>query len=608
MLKENIKTDYIRFLLRKSQAELSHFNFANPDIILINNIFNKLLISENPLVDFYILSNVKEFKNVGKYLIFVLKKLEDKVISFDNLSRNIETDSKFILNEFLNCFSNPTPIQNVYQSYLESEDEEKSYNERLKLKPDEESTSITEEITDKEEDEPEISEFKKNYLELIQNEDNESEDVFKLPNDSPNDFEEDPTENKSAFEMPPDSNNEEATPEDSNETFLSENSEDPEVDFPEKESATGEDFITQDEEKSITETLNENHVLEELINNEIDSQTDNETDPKPALDDRIELSEEIQEELSNFEETDEEEEEIEPEPEIQPANALFLEYENEIYEYNAELNSDFDKMINFLTQKPKEETRNEVIKKIIQTGSRLEIVSRKMSLEIISNIYQTIVLSFEKISEGRYDLSEGTLNLFKNGLGLIASLIKGDDYFGYKDILKSIENIRNALMEEKTKREEYVKRMAQKREIEQRMLEKYPEGSQMEKLDQLKQLIKDTENKFKQIGEIEGEYKIYEALRSLSGNLINFKEIVKSARELNMLKLAHLSEGAYIFLKFLQNYRINPVTIEIREIFGYITYNMKSLMIDNESEDIDIFISYLNDPVKIFSKTGKRKN
>lgn len=41
-----------------------------------------------------------------------------------------------------------------------------------------------------------------------------------------------------------------------------------------------------------------------------------------------------------------------------------------------------------------------------------------------------------------------------------------------------------------------------------------------------------------------------------------------------------MAESGYIFVKFLQNYeRINPVTIEIKEIFGYIIYNLKSLVI-----------------------------
>ena len=96
-------------------------------------------------------------------------------------------------------------------------------------------------------------------------------------------------------------------------------------------------------------------------------------------------------------------------------------------------------------------------------------------------------------------------------------------------------------------------------------------------------------------------------MESLSGSLNNFKDIVKISKELNMKKLVQMAESGYIFIKFLQNYRINPVTIEIKEIFGYIIYNLKSLVIGKQPDDLDLFISYLNDPVKIFSKTNKKK-
>ena len=71
--------------------------------------------------------------------------------------------------------------------------------------------------------------------------------------------------------------------------------------------------------------------------------------------------------------------------------------------------------------------------------------------------------------------------------------------------------------------------------------------------------------------------------------------------------MGQLSEASYIFLKFLQNYRINPATDESKEIFGYIIHNMKSIIMNKTVEDLDLFISYLNDPVKIFSKKNKKK-
>ena len=228
-----------------------------------------------------------------------------------------------------------------------------------------------------------------------------------------------------------------------------------------------------------------------------------------------------------------------------------------------------------------------------------------MSLEIISNIYQAVRLSFEKIAKGKYDITESTLNLFKQGLILVSNLIKGEDYFGYKNILKSIENIRKGLIEENKKREEFIRQRDLKKEIETKLDERFPEREQKEKLIKLKKLIKDTDENFKDLYKIEGEFQIYEALRSLSSNLNNLKEAVLIAKDLKLTKMVQLSEAGYIFLKFLNSYRINPVTDDIKEIFSYFIYNMKALIIDKEVEDQDVFISYLNDPVKIFNKIKK---
>ncbi|MBK8982542.1 MAG: hypothetical protein IPM38_09555 [Ignavibacteria bacterium] len=54
-----------------------------------------------------------------------------------------------------------------------------------------------------------------------------------------------------------------------------------------------------------------------------------------------------------------------------------------------------------------------------------------MSLEIISNIYQAIGL-FLKKANGKYDITESTLNLYKLGLTLVSNLIKGEDYLAIR--------------------------------------------------------------------------------------------------------------------------------------------------------------------------------
>ena len=607
-MKENLNKDYLRFLFYKTQLNLTRYHISQQDTELIRKIFEKFNNTENLPAELYIFFNIKEFRNLSKYFIFILKKIEDNLINFDNLLQNIHSDSEYIEKEILNYLSNPSRKSVPDLKFPEEKEDnfiESAYLEKRKEKeePEEKETisdDIAETINKQEE-----SEFTKNYLELIQSDEKDEEVVYELPDTHTGGS---GVESGSPFDLP---------------DFVTE--------FPgDEKSEDKHEMINDDTVNVNNDEVSENQqavehfkaevpgkreddseiVTEEFVIEDVSSEQENNS---VIEEDRIRLSEEIQEELNLFKESDdvidEEEDTTEEEPaDLQPANELFLEYENEIRTKNIFLEKEFNAMISMLNSKPEsEDERAGIIKSIIETSSHLENISRNISLEIISNIYQTIMLSFEKISDSKYDLSESTLNLFKKGLSLVLSLVKGDDYYGYKDILKSIENIRNSLLEERQKRENYLKRLQEKMDLENKLNKKYPDDIQKEKILVIKQIIKETDLNFRSLENISGEYQIYEALRSLSGSLNNFKDIVKISKELNMKKLVQMAESGYIFIKFLQNYRINPVTIEIKEIFGYIIYNLKSLVIGKQPDDIDLFISYLNDPVKIFSKTNKKK-
>jgi len=606
-VKENLNKDYLRYLLYKTQLNLTRYHISQQDTELIRKIFEKFNHTENLPAELYIFFNIKEFRNLSKYFIFILKKIEDNLINFDNLLQNLHSDSEYLEKEILNYLSNPSRKSVPDLKFPDEKDDaliETVYLEKSKEKEESEKEEIISEDTTDTTDKQEESEFTKNYLELIQSDEKDEEVVYELPDSHAGESGE---ESGSPFDLPDfvtafpgyaDSEDKhEMINEDTASVNIDEDSEKQQAieQLKEEVPGVGEDVSEIDKGEIVTDGVSADQENNTAIE-----------------EDRIRLSEEIQEELNLFKESDdaidEEDYATEEEPaDVLPANELFLEYENEIRTKNIFLEKEFNAMISMLNSKPEsEDERTDVIKSIIETSGHLENISRNISLEIISNIYQTILLSFEKISDSKYDLSESTLNLFKKGLSLVLSLVKGDDYYGYKDILKSIENIRNALLEERHKRENYLKRLQEKMDIENNLNKKYPDDIQKEKISVLKQIIKETELNFRSLENISGEYQIYEALRSLSSSLNNFKDIVKISKVLNMKKLVQMAESGYIFIKFLQNYRINPVTIEIKEIFGYIIYNLKSLVIGKQAEDIDLFISYLNDPVKIFSKTNKK--
>ncbi|MFZ1322076.1 MAG: hypothetical protein WAT71_11025 [Ignavibacteria bacterium] len=700
-MSERRNKDYINFIFKKSVSDLGKYNVGEKQFQTLQDIIDKLLRSENLIRDLYILYHIKEFRNTGKYLIYILKKLDDNLITFDNLTQNAKEDSEFLHKEFLNYLSGERSealrinSRKVFDLHGITEDEDYSGNEIIDVESELIKQDQLTEIIDEEDDE-EMMTFKQNYMELIQSEEENENAAFVLPgleNEEQASLE-GMSEEDPEFDLPgikenklSESGDEKAqnNTTDVNEQEKENFSVDENLQPKSEESASGENSIQEEEDKEsnsgdlseVDREVNNNSndkpkdlsyddsgeyfIIKKVlpaagINKSEESDNDNEDTEELNIknsdiykeefknehvkeyensdqEEKINLNSDIQEELNKYEKElkeklldhainhnagttksdnsdesvksngHEEDEEIKEE---KTTNEEFIKFESEIKSLNGKLNSEFDSLIYIITAKiDNEEERNNIINNIRDISDNLELTSKEMSLEIISNIYQAVRLSFEKIAKGKYDITESTLNLFKQGLILVSNLIKGEDYFGYKNILKSIENIRKGLIEENKKREEFIRQRDLKKEIETKLDERFPEREQKEKLIKLKKLIKDTDENFKDLYKIEGEFQIYEALRSLSSNLNNLKEAVLIAKDLKLTKMVQLSEAGYIFLKFLNSYRINPVTDDIKEIFSYFIYNMKALIIDKEVEDQDVFISYLNDPVKIFNKIKK---
>ena len=185
-------------------------------------------------------------------------------------------------------------------------------------------------------------------------------------------------------------------------------------------------------------------------------------------------------------------------------------------------------------------------------------VSRKM--EIISNIYQTIILSFEKISDGKY-ISESTLNLFKRNSFGWQSDKKGDDYFGYKDILKSIENIWILSLTRK-QRLNYTKRQ-QRKAGDRKMIDKrFPDDRRKKNCQTIRQRSNGRESEHI-CKHFRRECRILKHWEIFQWTLTILKIWWGFPKSLILKKTGQISEASYIFIKFLQNYRINPLTDEI---------------------------------------------
>lgn len=182
------------------------------------------------------------------------------------------------------------------------------------------------------------------------------------------------------------------------------------------------------------------------------------------------------------------------------------------------------------------------------------------------------------------------------GLDAIESILNGDDYMKHNNLIKSLESL-NQQKENKQSEEKPEETTV-------------PESTSKDKhAKRLRYYILELENIFNRLEDIKGEFKHYEGLRFLSATLLIYKDIIKIAKESQIPKLAQMADGSYNFIKYLQNYRMNPFDNLTKQIYGYIVYNFKLIYLNKPTKDLDTFISYLNDPAKIYIETqNKKKN
>lgn len=616
MISERQKSDYINLVIGKVRRDISAYETEEQKLCNINLLFRKIMTPGDRNKDFYILSHTKEFRKMGKYLLYISKKIDDNQISFENLIRNVTADAEFIRKEVISYMSNPALKQPV--EFAEEEDYEQRQNEnnillnRPQTMPTEGNEVEPEIAINDDDDESSPANI---YMRLIQSDEHSGEKAFELPDVSEESHDQQSMftdhkekiveEDDAVFELPDELELSATEVHETIETIEEEEKHLAEETLPLPNEVEAEGSFTFKRKMTFGFDGDEGElILGERVNQEKDPDTPeisgqlNDENADQAQE-RITLSDEFSEEIDEYIKHAETEP-LETEDDDQLANAEFLEYEREVRICNSYLDDELTKFSE--GQLGDGEARKRSAIAIIEAAQLLEERSRHMSFELISNIYQAISLSFEKIIDGKYDISESTVLLLKQGLELIESLIRGEDYFVYKAALKSIENIRKNLTEEKKKREEYSARVRAKDEIQRELNTKYPLKEQRQIVNNVLSNIRNIESIFRSTDYADGEFHTYEALKILSGSLINFKNIVVFSKELDLPVLAKLSEAGYNFVKYLCNYRKDPATTENKEIFEYLIYSQKSLLLGRHVDDTEVFISYLNDPIKIFSK------
>jgi len=652
--------EYLNFVVSKIENDLK-ISGTSAEQMKCQYLLGVLKNSENLLKDIYTISRIKNFKPLGNYLLFILKKSETGEVRFDNLLENLKQDKEFITGELKSRFrldaqADEGGTREITRKPKEEEVKEEKITDEIKkilaeskFKVEEiDNELVTEEFIETDVKENGDAIVRGNYLELLQPENAFEEDsVFSLPTDKQEEEEELLIE-EDVFSLPGEKKEEKeevnaggVNTEELEEVVLDKAEVDPDTEHRDAESA--EVTEVKEDKGEVIEEKTEEEIIEELIPEEefekeeipqdeiifeeateekieeIKKELSEEAEVHPDTEHRNAESAEVKEVIEVNEIIEEKAEEIKEEPVesheeagvaeeefAEAENSVYMQYEMELMERNALLRAKFGELKSLeRDDRDFEETRDGILKEITEQSAYLEDYSRKMSFEVITSVYNVMNMTF--VSYGKTVGGE-ILKLFGNSIALVESLIRGEDFAGFDSVIKSLEALKHTLLE--SKKEEEKPEEKQEREIvtetEMPAGEKYMDTNQRQKLAILKQNIIEVENVFKSLEEIKGKYQAYEALRRLSHTFAHLKEMVNIANAIEMRKVAQLAEASYIFVKFVQNYRMDPFESEISEVFKYIIYNFKLIFLDKPTKDIDLLISYLNDPVKIFEKKEKK--
>lgn len=493
---------YMQYLLEQVKRKINNGEITNENLVVIKGIIDRLINSDDLLKEVFLLSQIPSLKNFSLYLAFILKKISDHKISYDNFPINLEEDSSFILSELNNIdISKETNfIISDDQSKLDADIDSESFS-GTKFKVEE----ITNELVDEEFHESvsieEMSEtMKSDYRELSTSRAEIPEDLY-------------------GFESA--KIREEATPE--------------------SKQSNPETKKSNDENKPI-QTI---HQTKEEINLSL--------------------------------------------------NKKLIEYENKIFNLNQNLRKDFNTLIEkVLLESINDSDAKSIINNIITNSKSLSEEASELSFTLISQVYSVICEYFYLKLENQTEISQDKIKLMMQGLDAIESILNGDDYMKHNNLIKSLESL-NQQKENKQSEEKPEETTV-------------PESTSKDKhAKRLRYYILELENIFNRLEDIKGEFKHYEGLRFLSATLLIYKDIIKIAKESQIPKLAQMADGSYNFIKYLQNYRMNPFDNLTKQIYGYIVYNFKLIYLNKPTKDLDTFISYLNDPAKIYIETQNKK-
>lgn len=582
--------DYIKFVVSKVESELIGLSNSR-EYIKVITVLHALKVSDNILRDIYILSGIKKLRQLSSYLIFIIKKVESGGINIDNFIENYTADKSFIRSYFQTYYDLEQITEEKFISeeidtkfVFDDEETDKQAPVYSLAEPDFKVADLDNELVTEEFKESTVTE---NYTEPMDaymslvDDDKESsaeggsvfftdvsDDVFNLPGGQ-----------ESA-----DSGQEDKRAEESGQCT--------EEQADSAQETTGSGQITEDGEAEmgkLTEeaaTEQESEILQNLI--------------PIAPEIKPEDKEETPEITESDREVDEKLQEIEKETTEAIINSDFVLYEKFLLEKNKTLFGLFDDLILIKeSSEPDLEMRSSILEEILSTVKELRDYSEKMSFEVITGVYAALVYCFD-LKFKDIIVSMDNFAIFKKAVEGVEDLIAGNDLTGFDAVVSRLNSTVDDLAKLLADRENFEKKKYDFGEEEGNVIREFKDSSEYDAFIILRDKISELEETFGIIADMKDKTYPFESIRKLSVTFALFREIVNIARVLEMNKVAHLAEGGYIFVKFVQNYRIDPFKEEVTEVIKYLIYSFKLLYLDKPVKDFDKFLSFLNEPVKIF--------
>lgn len=590
--------NYIKFVV--SKVESGFITCSNSrEYVKVITVLNALKMSDNILRDIYVLSGIKKLRRLSAYLLFIIKKLEAGSINIDNFMENYSADKNFIRSYFQTYYDLEQISQEefaeeeVETKFIFDDDSSPSQSPVYSLEDpgfrvtDLDNELVTEEFRDSTLLEN-YSEPGDNYMSLVDNETGQNivpdssvfftdtSDVFSLPTNDADVI-------KTAGELSTeDEKSDEETTIDDNRN-LAEFFEDIDKDnIPEE---TTEGTYTPVEPAPEAEEIDENKILQELV---------------PVAPEMNQEDEPVSEVPEEEQEVNRKLQEIEKGTSEELLNSEFAIYEKFLFDKNkAVLDFYGDLMLIKESPEPDIEMRDSILEEILKAFIELREYSEKMSFEVITGIYASLAYCFDSKFKDII-VSMDNLTVFSRALKGVEDLIQGNDLVGFDAVVNKLNYLRDDLARLLADRENFEKKKYDFGEEESNVIREFKDSSEYDAFVILRDKISELEETFRVIADMKDKTYPYESIRKLSVTFAIFREIVNIARVLELGKISHLAEAGYVFVKFVQNYRIDPFKQEVSETFKFLIYCFKLLYLDKPIKDFDKFVSFLNEPVKIF--------